>query len=74
MIIEIDGNEPDPIHVEQWIRELPAADANYILKKAQKANEAIGVDTDLLITCSVCGLTYDSSFRTSTDFFDPEIE
>ena len=73
-IEEVDGQKPDPIGIEQWARELPAADANYIMRKAQKLNGRIGVENHLNITCDACGLSYDSPFRVGEDFFDPGID
>ena len=70
----VDGEAPDPIFVEQWIRELPAADANYIKRKAQKLANAIGVENKLEVVCDVCGMSYDSSFRVAEDFFDPGLD
>ena len=74
VIAEIDNEKPDQIMVEQWIRELPAADSNYIKRKAQKLMDSIGVENTLEIHCPVCGLSNESPFRISADFFEPDIE
>lgn len=74
LIVEVDGEKPDFITIENWIRDLPAADSNYILRKADKLIEGIGLDLDLEITCPVCGLTYKSPFRVTSEFFRPEID
>ena len=73
-IAEVDGEKPEEVFMEQWLRELPAADANYIKRKAQKLNDAIGIDNKLQIKCEVCGLTYDSPFRVGQDFYDPTLD
>ena len=74
LIVAIDGEKPDPVFVEQWIRELPMADANYILKKSDKLVEGIGLKLDLEITCPICGLTYETPFRVNQEFFRPDIQ
>lgn len=73
LVQEIDGEKPDPISIENWIRQLPMADANYLLKKSDKLMEGIGLDLDLEIVCPVCGLTYKTPFRVTPEFFRPEI-
>ena len=49
-------------------------DTNYILKCAQKANDFIGVDTTLNVTCDVCGLDYTAPFRITSEFFGPSVQ
>ena len=70
----VDGEAPNPIYFEQWLRELPAGDSNYIKRKAQKLANAIGVENKVEVFCDVCGMSYDSSFRTAEDFFDPGLD
>ena len=74
LIEEIDGERPDPITIENWIRQLPMADANYLIKKSDKLMEGIGLETDLEVTCPICGLTYIAPFRVTQEFFRPRIE
>lgn len=73
LIKEIDGERPDPITIEPWIRSLPMMDANYLIKKAGKLAESIGLNLDMEITCPICGLTYKTPFRITSEFFGPEI-
>lgn len=74
LISEIDGERPDPIVIEDWIRQLPMADSNYLVKKADRLMEGIGLNLDLEITCPICGLSYTSPFRVNSEFFRPEID
>lgn len=74
LIAEIDGVKPDPMTLSNFVRSLPMMDANYILKYSQKLMGVAGLETDLEISCSVCGLEYESSFRTTGEFFGPSID
>ena len=74
LIKEVDGQKPDPITFEPWLRSLPMADVNYLLKKAGKIVDSIGLDLDLEITCPICGLAYKSPFRATSEFYGPRID
>lgn len=74
MIETIDGKEINPIDKEDFVRNLPMMDTNYIAKKADKLAESFGVDPHIDRTCSACGLDYTSSFRISSEFFGPSID
>jgi len=74
LIKEIDEQKPDPITIEPWIRSLPMADANYLIKKAGKLVDSIGLELNMEITCPVCGLTYKTPFRITSEFYGPEID
>lgn len=73
MIEEIDGQKLDPLKLEDFVRQLPMMDTNYIIKKAQKLVESFGIKTTIDHTCPVCGLDYTSSFRITREFFGPSI-
>lgn len=74
LIDTIDGNKLDPIKKEDFVRNLPMMDTNYIMKHAQKLVESFGLDTSIVKTCPVCGLDYTSSFRITAEFFGPSID
>ena len=74
LIDEIDGEKYDAVKKSEFVRKLPMMDTNYILSYAQKLNERLGLDTTLHKTCDVCGLNYQSSFRTTSEFFRPSID
>jgi len=73
LVKEVDGEKPDPITFEPWLRGLPMKDTNYLLKKAGKLVDAIGLNLDLEITCPACKLTYNSPFRITSEFYGPDI-
>lgn len=74
MIEEVDGQRLDPIKQEDFVRNLPMMDTNYIMKHAQKLVESFGIKTTIERTCPVCGLDYNSSFRITGEFFGPSID
>lgn len=73
MIDTIDGKKPDPVKVDQWIRQLPMADANTIVTYSEKLNSLIGVDTELVFRCDTCGLFHNSGLPISKEFFRPAL-
>ena len=74
LIDTVDGVKLDPIKKEDFVRQLPMMDTNYILKHAQKLVESFGLNTSLSNTCPICGLDYRSSFRITSEFFGPSID
>ena len=75
MVVDtVDGKRMDVITSEDFLRNLPMMDTNYIIQHAQKLVESFGVRTEVNRVCSVCGLDYNSSFRLGPDFFRPEID
>lgn len=73
MIDEIDGQKPNPLNLTDFVKSLPMMDTNFIVKHCQMINEAVGLDTLLNNTCEVCGLDYETRFRTNSEFFGPNI-
>lgn len=71
MIDTIDGIKHDRTKLESWARELPMKDTNAIYSAATKINNSIGVETELTISCALCGTEYKYSFRPGPDFFNP---
>lgn len=74
LIDTIDGQHLDPVKKEDFVRQLPMMDTNYIMKKAQKLVESFGIQTQLERECPVCGLDYTGSFRFTKEFFGPSID
>ena len=74
MIDTVDGEKMDVVKKSEFVRHLPMLDTNYIISYAQKLNERVGVNTTLEHTCDVCGLDYQSTFRTTSEFFRPTID
>lgn len=74
LISTIDGQYLDPVKKEEFVRNLPMMDTNYIMKHAQKLVESFGIDPSIKLVCGICGLDYNSSFRISSEFFGPSID
>ena len=73
LIDTIDGKKEDIIHVEEWVGQLPMADVNTIISYAEKVNSLLGLDTKLIITCDICGLSYESKLLATKEFFRPAL-
>lgn len=74
-IIEtVDGHKPDPINIDEWLRNLPMRDTNTILAYASKMDNCIGLDTNLNIVCDDCGRTHSTMLKVGPEFFRPEID
>ena len=74
LISTVDGQYLDAIKLEEFVRNLPMMDTNYIMKYAQKLVESFGMENSIESTCSMCGLDYRSSFRFTSEFFGPSID
>lgn len=74
LIATIDGKEPNPVTLEQWVRDLPMRDTNCIFNYADKLNNLIGLDVNLQMDCDVCGLTYDTFLQMNSEFFRPALD
>lgn len=74
LIDTVDGEKLDYAEKENFVNTLPMMDTNYLVKASDKLNESFGLDTELENTCDVCGLTYSSPFRFTSEFFGPDID
>lgn len=74
LIDQVDGEKLDVVQMERFVKTLPMMDTNYIIQKGQKINEAIGVDTNFIVGCDICGLEYRDSFRITSEFFGPTVD
>lgn len=74
IIKSIDGRVYDPIKKEAFLRSLPLADTNLILKYGEKLNTCMGLEAILDNICSNCGGSYKVPFRLTSEFFGPSIE
>ena len=70
-IMEIDGEEPNPFTLENWVKELPIMDTQALINRIEQMNDAIGVDLVEEATCKVCGRHYRVPFRITGEFFRP---
>ena len=74
LIDTVDGKRPTIIQMEEWVRSLPMRDVNVILQNADKYNEGIGLDIQMLETCNLCNLTYKTGFKMTSEFFRPTLD
>jgi hypothetical protein len=74
LIDTIDGKKPNILKLDDWVRNLPMRDTNVILLNADKYNESIGIDTSMTETCDMCMLTYQTNFRSTSEFFRPTLD
>ena len=74
LIDTVDGQVLDSVQLENWVRKLPMADTNYILKNAEMINKGFGIDTNITVECKECSVDYDTPFRVTTEFFGPSVE
>lgn len=74
LIDTIDGKSLDVIKLNEWVSKLPMADVNTIVTYAEKLNSSIGVDTKLVVTCDICGLSYEANLKMTQEFFRPALD
>jgi hypothetical protein len=72
LIYKVDGQVLDAVKLESFVRRLPMADVNYILKSIEKIN--IGIDTNLSRACKKCKQVYHYTFPITGEFFGPSID
>ena len=74
MIEEIDGEIPNVLDVEKWVPTLPMMDTQAILSAAEIVNNVIGIDRGLEVTCDICKMSYEATFRIGPEFFRPTVD
>ena len=74
LIAEVDGQKPDPLDIQVLIRSLPMMDTNYIMKYAKKLVDIFGIESKMTFDCKECGMSYDTPFRTTSEFFGPSVD
>lgn len=70
-IEEIDGEKPNSFTLEEWVKNLPLADANMLMNRIDLVNSKIGIDLSIERECKICGTTYQVPFRLNQTFFRP---
>lgn len=74
VIESVDGKKMDYISIQEFIKQLPSSDYNYIMKKQAKANGMIGLNKEFMVNCSKCQKPFKTLFRFTPEFFEPEID
>ena len=74
IIRTVDGVTYSPAQLEAFILKLPLADANYLLQKADKLNQKVGVETTVTVDCPDCGNSVVVPFLITSEFFGPTVD
>lgn len=74
LIDTVDDEKLSVSKLESFVDNLPAMDLKYLLGKAEKLNERIGLDTTVVAKCGQCGYDVITSFRLEPEFFGPTID
>lgn len=67
----IDGEGLDPILGRNTLKTLGMKDINYLINAADKLNESIGIDSNMMLHCENCGREIYVPFRYTDEFFRP---
>lgn len=70
-ITEVDGEAPNRVFLEDWVKDLPLSDALLIVDNIDSMNNAIGTNLSYPTNCRICGTEYFVPFRVNETFFRP---
>jgi hypothetical protein len=70
-ITEIDGEAPNRVFLEDWVKDLPLSDALLIINHIDDMNNSIGTSLIHPTNCKICGTEYFVPFRINETFFRP---
>lgn len=73
LIKKVDGAVLNSIDLEEFVKQLPNMDANFIVNKASEFNRKVGLDNRITVKCSECGAEMEVPFRITSEFFGPTI-
>lgn len=73
VITKKNGETFNSIAEEQWLRNLPLADTNYIMDAIDKLNASFGVILAVDTVCTVCGEDIVVPFLVNGSFFRPSV-
>lgn len=71
IIDKINGRKLNSIQLEEYVKNLPMKDVNYIISRVNELNKKIGLDTLITVKCSSCGYELVAPFRITSEFFGP---
>ena len=74
MIKTVDGQKLGEDSLEALIRHLGMKDVNFLVQKATKLNERLGLNTKFNSTCNHCNFETQSTFRITPEFFGPTVD
>ncbi len=70
-IESVDGEELEPMKLENFINRLPARDMQKILQNIDELSETVGLDQSLIVDCPNCHGEVKTFFRFGPEFFRP---
>lgn len=74
LIRKVDGEVLNPAKMENFVKNMEMMDVNYIIQKAAKLNERLGIDNTVIVKCAECGYDVVTTFRITSEFFGPSID
>lgn len=74
LIKTVDGSTFTPPQLEAFLLKLPLADANYLIQKADKLNQKVGVETTVKVECPDCYNEVVVPFLVTGEFFGPTVD
>lgn len=74
LIESIDGKMVNELQAEEFVRQLPMRDTNFIVQNSDKFNDSIGIDTSMTQTCNLCTMDYPTALQITSEFFRPTID
>ena len=70
-IDEVNGRKITKLGVQEYIKNLPMMDIQYLLQNISRVTDCVGVDPLINFTCDNCGGDEVASFRFTPEFFTP---
>lgn len=71
VVDEVNGRKMSKLALQEYVKNLPMLDIQYLIQMASKLSDCVGVDPMLDFTCKECGGEEKASFRFTTEFFTP---
>jgi len=71
VIDEVNGRKMGRLQLQEYIKNLPMFDINFLIQKASKLSDCVSIDPMIDFTCNECGVASQASFRFTSEFFTP---
>ena len=71
VIDEVNGRKMSRLQMQEYIKDLPMLDINYLIQQAGKLSDCVSIDPMIDFTCKECGVAGQASFRFTSEFFTP---
>ena len=72
-IEEVSGRKMSKLALQEYIKNLPMLDIQYLTQSVTKLSNIIGIDPTIEYICKECGAENSASFRFTPEFFTPTI-